>query len=99
MAKFLKALAIIALVLGIIGSIILAINLGTTKVVSSTIYDTTVKTKTDVGLLFGIMISGFLSSTILFAVLYGLSSIIEKLEYHDKKFIEMASMLEKKEGR
>lgn len=83
MAKFLKVLSIIVIVFGIIGSIIMAINFGTTKEVVSTIYDTSVKTKTNIGVLLGVLVSGLLSTAILYGILAGLSEVIEKLEKLD----------------
>lgn len=99
MAKFLKALSFITLVLGSIGSIIMAIAFSKTEKIVSTIYDTSSKTQINGGLLFGILVSGILASLIMFAILYGLSSILEKMEYHDKKLVEINSLLEKRKGQ
>ena len=75
-----KALGIITLVLGIIGTIVLAIKFGTTEKLVAT-YDTvSSKTKFDIGTFLIILLGGLLSTAITSSILFGLSKILESME-------------------
>lgn len=101
MSKFLQILGSCILVFGIIGSIILAMKLGVKTEVKEAdaiskylgTYVEYVETR-DTGLTVGILVGGSLSSVIIFAIMQGISNVLDKLEYQDKKLIELETMLE-----
>lgn len=80
MAKLLKVLGIITLVLGIIGSIVLAIHFGTAEKIVATYNSVSSKTKFDMGTFLGILLGGLLSTTVLSCLLLGESKILEYLQ-------------------
>ena len=80
MVKLLKVLGIITLVLGIIGSIVVAIHFGTAEKIVATYNSVSTKTKFDIGTFLGILLGGLLSTTILSCLLFGESKILESLQ-------------------
>lgn len=80
MAKLLKVLGIITLVLGIIGSIVLAIHFGTAEKMVATYNSVSYKTKFDIVTFLGILLGGLLATLISSCLLFGQSKILSILE-------------------
>jgi len=80
MAKLLKALGIITLILGIIGSIVLAIHFGTAEKMVATYNTISYKTKFEIVTFLGILLGGLLSTAVLSCLLLGESKILECLQ-------------------
>lgn len=81
-----KGLANIILVLGILGSIILAVVCGEVKDVSYTLYSSVSKSSERNGVLtFVILLSGLLSTGVLYSILAGLGEVLEYLEMLSKR--------------
>ncbi len=81
-----RGLSIAVLVLGIIGSLILAGTYGEVTHVSHSLYSgASTITKRNVGLTVGIFISGMFSTGILYVILAGLSEALEYLEMLSKR--------------
>lgn len=81
MKKFLKVLSFVVLVLGIIGTIVLAIVYGVSeKEVENYLGDFRVKTVIEPVILIEILLCGLLSTVILFAILFGLYTVLERLD-------------------
>lgn len=101
MVKFLHNFALALLILGIIGSIILAVQLGKKVEAKETGYYTkkiTYEEVRDGGLTAGILVGGIVSSLIAFSVLESLSGILYRLEYQEQKMIELQRLIEKQKG-
>lgn len=79
MKKLCNALAIITFVLGLVGSFILAKNLGRTLVYSSTKYNIT-EYERSWGLTIGIFLGCMFSVVVLSAILWSLAEIMKRLE-------------------
>ena len=80
-----KGLASTVLVLGIIGSIILAVVCGEVKDVSYSLYSGMSTSSERNGVLtFAILVSGLLSTGVLYAILAGLGEVLEYLEMLSK---------------
>ena len=76
-----RGLAVAVLVLGIIGSIILAFKYGEVKEVSySRYYGASGEVKRDVVLTLTILVSSIFGTTVLYAILAGLGEALEYLE-------------------
>lgn len=76
-----KGLAGTVLVLGIIGSVILAVVYGEVKDVSYSLYSGVRTSSERNGVLtFSILVSGLLSTGVLYAILAGLGEVLEYLE-------------------
>lgn len=81
MKKFLKVLSFVVLVLGVIGTIALAIIYGVSeKETVNYLGDFNIKTVIDPVILIEILLCGLLSTVILFAILYGLYTVLERLD-------------------
>ena len=98
MKSILKILAIITLILGIIGTIVLAIKFGTAEKLLATYDSVGYKTTFDAGTFFGILLGGLLSTAITSSMLFGLSKILESLETLEYKVnnLEQGKTTEKK---
>ena len=71
-----KNLAIVVLILGCIGSIVMAVVGGETTTAS--LYGAT-KAKRDIGLTIGYLVSGVFSTFVLYTILWGIAEILVKL--------------------
>lgn len=89
-----KNLAIVVLVLGCIGSIVLAVKGGETTTIS--LYGAT-KTKRDVGLTIAYLVSGVFSTFILYSILLGIAEILEFLEIMSRRVLAIENKLETNE--
>lgn len=81
-----KGLAIAVLVIGIIGSIILAFVYGEVKDVSYSLYSgVSTSTKRNATLTFALFVSGIFSTSILYIILASLGEVLGYLEMLSKK--------------
>lgn len=103
MARFLHFFSILILILGLIGSIVLANKLGlrieTTE--TGTYYKYTYTSEVrDSGLTAVIFFSGTISTLIIFGTLQALSRVLDELEEQKNKLWEIADLLKKeKDGK
>ena len=87
-STIMKTIARLELIVGIAGSAFIGYTFG-----ASAIYG---HDKQDWGLTIGIFAGCLVSVLLVFAVLLAIVSIMGKQEYHDKKLIEITSMLQQK---
>lgn len=93
-----KGLAKVVLVLGIIGSIVLAALCGEVKDVSYSIYSgVSTKMERDVVLTIVYFVSGVFGTVILYTILAGLGEALEYLEEQSKKKIKDIISVDKSE--
>lgn len=80
MKSICKTLGIITLVLGVIGTIILAFKFGTAEKLVSTYNTVSYKTKFDIGTFLIILLGGLLSTAITSSMLLGMNKLLESIE-------------------
>ena len=94
MAKFLKVLSIIVLVLGSIGTLTFSIALGlSVKFVSNNQFYK--PPSFNIAIFLIVFIWGALSTVVFYGILAGLGAVLEKTENSEKKLAEINSILEK----